>query len=417
MIFKQELIKIFRNPVIPLLFVFFIGINFLIINSRSYVKEELSILTDLVAQYGTHIDEEMKSQIEKDYVGMVAWVNDLAPDQNKLYEHPSQLLADISNSGVNPLSNEDFQQLQRYSVVEYYVHGVQEIDEVYEGLNFSELAQSLIDLYGLTGSAAEEFRDGYQKLENRTDELVSTGEHTNLFFMGKMYGMHSLFFKDIGRALIYELMILVVLITAFITNYEFEHRTSLIAYTTKRGRKLVLDKLVAAIGGTMVVMAGLIGITLSMFFFTYDYSVLWNVPISSYFNAEAKLPYISWWNVSFLEYLALFVLFTILIQLLFSGVSFFLSVLLKNTYLVFFVFVIFLGIGFIIPGYMPRDSILIFLMNFNPSVLILNPQEWLMGNGPFTMHPYYEVITIGGWGAAVGVLGGISIIHFKKESL
>ncbi|WP_421377872.1 hypothetical protein ACOJQI_11555 [Bacillus salacetis] len=417
MILKQELIKIIKNPVIPLLLLFFLVVNFLIVISHSYFKEEMSVLTDLVDVYGHEINEEMETRIHDDYEEIVSWVNEIAPNQKGTYNHPSELLTDISILKENPLNHEDYQQLLRFTTIEQYIRDIEEIDTVYKELNLSDYGKSLIDMYGLSGSAAEEVRIESQKLEERANELLDMGEHKHLFFNGKLYEMHSLLFKNIGRALIFELMIIVVLITAALTNYEFEHRTSQVVFATKRGRKLVFDKLGASILGSLIAMMILIAITLTTFFITYDYSGLWDVPISSYFNAEGKLPFITWWNLSFLEYLMLFAVLIILIQLLFSGISFLLSILMKNTYLVFFAFAILLGIGFLLPGYMPRDTRFLFLVNYNPSGLILNPHEWLMGNGPFTMGPYYELITLGLWSLVLVVLTVGSILRFKSKSL
>jgi hypothetical protein len=150
---------------------------------------------------------------------------------------------------------------------------------------------------------------------------------------------------------------------------------------------------------------------------TYDYSGLWDVPISAYFNAESFLPYITWWNLSFLEYVGCFVLMILVSQYLFMGVTFTLSVFMKNTYLVFFCFLILVGAGLLLPGTVSVSSNLVFYLYYNPFMLIMNPHEWLMGNGAFTIYKNYESVTIGVWTALLAILSAYSIRYFKRQQL
>ncbi|NBJ70700.1 MULTISPECIES: hypothetical protein [Clostridia] len=417
MIVKEELLKLIKMPIISIVILFFIALNIVIVMSNSYLKEELSVLSELVDTYGYEINENMMKSFGKDYQDKVSWINEIAPNEKEIYQHPSELLLDDSFQYENRLNHKDYQKLLKYSVIENYYVSAQEIDKKYDSIDLGGSAEYLISTYGFTGHAAEVIREQYQKLGLRLDELIDNGEHKNLFFIGKLYKMHSFLFRHIGMALIFELMILVVLITAAITNYEFEHRTTLVTYTTKRGRKLIIDKFLAAMITNGCIMFGLIGITLGFFFLTYDYSRFWNVPISNFFNTEMPLPYISWWNLSFIEYFIFFVLFIIMSQLLFMGISFILSIYIKNTYLVFFTFIILLGLGITIPGFVPLSSSLVFLLQCNPFAFILNPHEWLMGNGPFTIYRYYELATTVVWTFFLGAVGSYTVYRFYRQQL
>lgn len=61
-------------------------------------------------------------------------------------------------------------------------------------------------------------------------------------------------------------MILAIPITSQIVNLEFENKTQLLAYSSKRGRKLILDKLLASIVMCLGVTTVLIGATLAVYF-------------------------------------------------------------------------------------------------------------------------------------------------------
>lgn len=72
-----------------------------------------------------------------------------------------------------------------------------------------------------------------------------------------------------------------------------------------------------------ILVATIILITgLGLYFIVFDYSGLWSVPISSYYNRDYNFPYLSWWNMSFVQYLFFSVGLVYLITLLFNGIAF-----------------------------------------------------------------------------------------------
>ncbi|SFQ40128.1 ABC transporter permease subunit [Salibacterium halotolerans] len=417
MILKQELLKIVKTPVIPALLAFFMLINLIIIISDYHQKDEMKVLTNMVEKYGYHIDEEMLSSMEDDYKENVTWMNQVVQVNDKTYEHPSALLSNDSISLQERLNDQKLRKLQKFSVMEQYYRTSRQVDDIYQNIQVSKQAEKLINMYNLQGEAAETVRNGYQKVKERLAEIIDNGEHRNLFFKGTAYEKHSFLFGSIARALIFELMGLVVLITAFAVNFEFEQKTHLLTYTSRTGRNLVWHKAAAAAVSTLAVIAVLTGFTLLCYFLIYDYSGLWHVPISSYFNTELKFPYISWWNVSFIQYLGLFIVCLTLTQLLFMAISMILSIFIKNSYIVFLVFSIIFGIGLLVPTMMPLNQNVMFAVHFTPFSLILNPHTWFMGNGALTFFRYYEAATIGGWMVLLAILVSVSVRFFKKQPL
>ncbi|MFC4401962.1 hypothetical protein [Gracilibacillus xinjiangensis] len=418
MIIQQELLKIFRLPIVGILLLFFIIINSLFIWSNSYIKGELSLLTSLVDKYGTETNEEMLSQFGDDYEQISDWVSKVeGPNGKTGYKHPSELLEDDEIFLNPPMSEKDFDQLLEYNLIETYYRTAQDIDVIYENLDIENRAETIINLYGFKGEAAETIRAQFEQLEDRKVQLIENQEHKHLFFYGKIYEMHNLLFKDIGLILIFELIILVVLITGAVTNYEFEQKTALVTYTTKIGRKLVLHKFISAGIANTAAIFSLTGATLGIYFLVFTYDGLWNVPVSSYFNAITEFPYITWWNISFIEYVGLMVLLIYLVMLLFSGMTYILSIWLKNTYLVFFSFMVFLSLGIVLPGYVPLSTNWTYYVHQTPFFLILNPQEWFMGYSAFTISPYYEPITISSWAIFIFGLIYLSIRHFYRQAL
>ena len=127
-------------------------------------------------------------------------------------------------------------------------------------------------------------------------------------------------------------------------NYEFENKTPLVIYSTKRGRSIILDKLLVSIGSGIVATTFIVGITLTGYFSIFSYKGLWHVPISNYFNWETNFPFISWWNMSFAQYLISSIILVYICGILFTVITFILSIFIKNSYISFFTFGILFGL-------------------------------------------------------------------------
>jgi len=158
----------------------------------------------------------------------------------------------------------------------------QEADDIYSQINMVEKGEEEINMYDLNGKAAELIRHNYQVAQDRLEELMVAGEHRHFFFEGYEYKMHSFLFGSVLKALTFELTLLAVLLTGFLLSYEFDSKTYLVMYTTKCGRRLQFEKLKTALLATTLLSLVLIGLTLVTFFIVYDYSGLWNVPISRF---------------------------------------------------------------------------------------------------------------------------------------
>ena len=418
---KYEIKKILSSPIVIVLMAIFIAFNCLIISENSYCGKELKVLNKIVDKVGYKIDDEMLSNFSELYNEKLNKVNEISSKKyNKTYKSIGEFLDenqfDMGNKN-GKFSKEEKQFIKEAKVIESYYILIDKFQSAYEKIDIRKLAEYSIKSYNLSGKAAETARKQYGKFEHRFNELKNNGEYKNLFFIGETYKMHSFLFKDIFTKIIYEIMIIMVLATAYIINYEFDNKTHLIAYSSKRGRHLIKDKLFAAIAVSLIVTTIIIGITLGVYFIVFDYSSLLNVPISSCFNWEYGEPYMSWWNMSFINYLFFIIVIVYLCELIFTMIAFVISKPVKNSYMVFFIFAIILGIGIMLPSYMPSSSRLIFASTFTPFTLIFNPSLRFMESGPLTTFKYYEVITIGAWSAALVVLSTICIKKFKTQNI
>lgn len=416
--FKKAII----SPIILGLLAVFMVLNIFIISNNGYFRDELKALNKIVDKFGYKINDKMINEFDNYYNDQLNKMNEITSKKtSKTYESVLELFNDNEYSpqgykgGI--YNEEEKKFISELNTVEVYYQYLKSIDERYSTIDTASIAESVINSARLSGKAADTLRKEYKKLGNRFEKLKENGEHKNLFFLGKIYKMHSFLFKTLFKVIIFEVMILVVLITASLVNYEFENGTHNLAYSSKRGRKIIVDKLFVSIISSIIITTIIMGLTLLAYFILFDYSGLWNVPISTAFNWEENLPYISWWNMSFAQYLFSAIGVVYICELLFAGITFVISKIIKNSYIVFFIFVIIFGGSILIPGFMPTSSNAIFITGFTPFCLILNPFLWFMGNGSSTVFKYYEIITVGVWSILLIILCTLCIKRFKRESI
>lgn len=179
----------------------------------------------------------------------------------------------------------------------------------------------------------------------------------------------------------------------------------------------MIDKLVVSLYASAVVTSVILGSTLLVCFLTFDFSGLWDVPINSAFMSEANIFYLSWWDLSVVQYLICVIALIYICQLLFVTLIFILSSIIRNSYIVFILFAIIFGIGMLLPGYIPANSNLSLAAAFTPFTLIYAPFVWFMGTGLYTVFEFYEVVTAGIWILILAILSFFCLQRFYRQNI
>ena len=230
----KEFKKIVTSPIIIGLLVLFIVYNSIFIFQNSYFREELRVLTRLVDRFGYEIDDEMLEKYRLYYEEQLVSLNKITKEKtSKNYNSMAEFFADYKYGLEDIYDREELGLIMELGIMEAYYNTIEEIDEVYSSLDIMERAESEINKFQLIDKAAETVRNQYKAFSERFQQLVNNKEHKNLFFLGKVYRLHSILFKSLFKIIIFEIIILVVLITAYIVNYEFDNKTEAITYTTK----------------------------------------------------------------------------------------------------------------------------------------------------------------------------------------
>lgn len=407
----NECKKALTSPILIALFILFSAFNIFVIISSSDHKEELKMVNEIIDQYGKDITDNSMERFESDIQMDFAELSRMTGSEfTSVYE----FLDGLRFEDQEKYNDEQWEFFSRLQLKEMYLNTAKSIDESYGEIDIRKTAESEIKKYGLSGNAAETLMNEYDKFSERFDEMVNNGEHKQWFFAGKAYFMHSFLFKTVFLHIIIEALLLIVLSSALITTYEFENKTHLVAYSTKRGRKLMKNKLLASLAIATTIIVFLFAITLGTFFTVFDYSQVWNTSISSAFNWEYNFPYVAWWDLSVGTFLIGVIALVFIVLLLFVGLTFALSVAVKNSYITFFSIAALFIFMWLLPSFMPTSSILLFVFAYTLPTLLLAIGSSFMGSSGLIMFENFEWMTISCWTIITIAVCFMSYKRFKK---
>lgn len=414
-----ELKKVITSPVIIVLTVLFVFFNIMNIKSSSYIKDDIKAINKIIGDFGAEINEKTLSDMKLKSVINLEKINKISKEKfNKTFESISDFIEseeyNYSLYKNNIFNKEESQFFIEANALDFYSNVAVEIVEEYESINIKELKESQIKAFNIRGKTEKLIRENYKRLEKRFEEIKENKEHKNFFFAGKLFRTHKLLYNDIIKTCIFEIVILAVLISTYLINYEFDNKSSLLVYSTKRGRNNAKDKLLVCVFSSLVISIIILGITLLVYFITFDYSKVLNVPINSAFNWDYRLPYIGWFNITIIQNLGLSLLVILVCVPIFVCITFVISKMVKNSYIVFFVFYIVFGICIMIPSLVSTSSPMITKVGYDVFNLILSPDSFFMQRGPFNLNKYYELITLSVW-IVIAIIGSkLTMRRFKK---
>ena len=414
-----ELKKVITSPIILILTILFVFFNIMNIKTSSYIKNDINAINKIIGEFGSEINDKALDKMKSENISNLEKINLISKEKfNKTFESIADFIESDEYLSATyddkVFSKGENQFFIEANALDYYATVANDVIADYEDIDIKSIGEGTIEAYDIKGKAEDLVREEYKKLEDRFEEIKENKEHKNFFFFGKLFKTHKLLYKETIRTCIFEIVILVVLISTHLINYEFDNKTSLLVYSTKRGRNNVKDKILVSICSSLLVSMIILGITLLAYFITFDYSNVLNVPINSSFNWDYKLPYIGWFNITFIQHLGLSLLVILVCVPIFACITLIISKIVKNSYIVFFVFFILFGICIMIPSLVSTSSVLITKIGYDVFNLIISPDSFFMQRGPFNLNKYYEVITLSAW-IIITTLGSVAVINrFKK---
>ena len=401
-----EMKKALTSPMVLTLLALMLGWNVFLILSDSHDKKELTVATDIINTYGVTFNDESLKTMEQDILAKLAQLGITSTEE--FYE-------EMTYERYSTSSRAEQEQIDDVSILLSYYHYAQIVDERYEKINIEDVKQSFYITYKVPEWLKPYFDKQYANWEERLTEIMATNEHKHWFFLGN-YFKHSDLFRDTFRLISLEGLMLVTLITALIVNYEFEHRTQLVTYATKRGRKLLMNKIGASFMTSVLALIVLFTVTLGTYLSVYDYSAIWKSVVSSGFNWEYKLPYITWWEIPYWLYFMLAIAVIGGVLLLAVFVTIVISIFVKNSYYTWLICLIGFLAMFVVPSFFTSGGIM-WIMHYNLSLLLLNAHNYFNGGDSFTMEKYHEVWTLLLWTVIVSTSVSVAIRHFNRKDV
>lgn len=383
---KKEFLKLIKSPFIWFVFLAFFLLNTVIIYSyvgEKSIRQEMRKMYETILEYGVNLqDVSPKEQVQ------------------------------TKTATTNTEDKTDY--------MEFYQSYLETYGTMYDNLDMMDILKQKERMYDYhpTGAYGKFINENYEKLQKRVEEIKQSGEDDYGFYPGMVYNIHGFLYGKIGKKLLLEMTVLVILSILFLMDYERIHKTRNLVLVTRTGKQVMRTKaLMGLLGGllySLLLMAG----TYGYFFFHVSFIGLWKVPVASNLITEARgqltYPFITFWRLSEANYLLLTLLVFMGILLLAAGLSIAIQMLLQNSYLTFLVqCLLFMSLELF--AYWNTATFFdVVKAVCNPVVLWITCGAWFMENELSLSFAGNEFLCIGCSGILVMALISIGCFRYKK---
>lgn len=309
------------------------------------------------------------------------------------------------------------------AIVSYHDDGSKyeaEAVNIFEGLKTSEIAETYIWKYNITGNNAENIRNKYEKLQPVIDEKAANGDALSTYFGEQTHNRHSLLFETMFMAMIAESGLLALFVALLSVTYENLRGTEPIIYASKVGRRVLRTKLCASLTATAALTIVILGASLCLFFLKYDFSSVWNDNVSSMFNYavnEYGKPFITWRTFTVEGYLWATIGITLGLAVCFCLLGYAAGVFVRNGYGAFIVAASVVGVTFLAKPLFPIGSVSRGIWTLTPVWLWKNSGEWFTDGGADVIWANFESVGLFVSFAVLSIAAFISNKIFKKREL
>lgn len=272
--------------------------------------------------------------------------------------------------------------------------------------------------YEATGAYGDFIENNYKKLQMRVEEIKRTGEGEADFYPGLFYEVFGMLYGSIGKKLLLEMVVLMLLCVLMLMDYERVHKTRDVVLTTKTGKKVMKIKAAAGIICgllySMILMAG----TNLYFFSNVPLKRLWQVPVSSAVMAEKRnmmlYPFITFWKITFGQYFVLTIIVLLVVALLAGILGAGLQMILQNSYFAFLAMCL-IYMGCYLLAFCNNGTVLDLIgILLNPASLWITCGAWFMENDLTLSFAGNEFWCIGGSGLIAVLVVWLGKIRYKR---
>lgn len=294
----------------------------------------------------------------------------------------------------------------------------QGLGDYYQSVDMEKMSQVL-----LTFSYTEKDSFLWNQLNHKFQSLghqVSQIESVSLWAGSQSQLLFDLLYDQLFPSILLQICILSVIIMMFLTDYEEMQKTHLLVYSSRSGRKIQAKKLLCGCFIALLFYSLLSLLTFTAFFLKFDLSGVLLASMDSPFLTITmnlvSFPFITWNTLTFLDYFFATYLLCGTIILIYTGISWCISLIFRNMYFSFGLFSLCLFVEWQLylqfvyqPFFLGK-----YLMGGNPLVLAHKIPLWFTYMGYLSLIPLEET-----WGIlsnfSITLLLTLGCYHFFKR--
>jgi hypothetical protein len=335
---------------------------------------------------------------------------------------------------TNYVLNEDFynklSQIQVSEMETDYLEQLKadtyQVEDVFDKYEINDVGERYIAAADVPEKFAEVIRNKYSDLQEVVNKKAESNEAMTLYFGAATHDMHQLLFKNLTGWLIVEGVLISTLLVLLSLGYENSNKTEGIVYSTRTGRNILKAKFTSSISAGAGAYLLLAMITFAVYFTINDYSGILRSSVSSIFNYRYDIiagvrPFVTWYSHSIFTYFLATIAMSIGLIFSFSLMAFVIGIMIRNSYLSFFIFLI-INAGMVaLPFMIPKTTLISHYIRYysmiSPVWLWLKHSLWFTDGDIDTLWKYFETM---GLSISILVLTALSILtaaRFKRRDI
>lgn len=367
---REELRKLFRGRLTCGLILLSVIINTYLLFMQKDKTETLRLIDDFCIEHGSSVSDEKM-----------------------------EVLAELWNkTDTNDITWEEFQ------------NNVESVAGYFQFVQSGDMAGAYCTSRHLSGKAAEYVRAQFHRLDGAIREAA--GQELAFF---PPYRMH--IFDFISTYLLYavnwEGIVIAVIVTLYCVDFERSSHTISTVYSTRKGKKVIRDKLFASVVGSMICFLIISAITFLLAGCVFPMKTIVNTEVSNPLVNLKGAPCVAMEPMTIGKYILLSLGISCRLAVIYSLGSFCLGLRAGNGYYAFGIFVMLLGGMKVISAAAPTSACIFFWTQYNPLDMALKAGTWLLyGAGNFSP-PGYEGATAALWliACAAGCIFGLRSVE------
>lgn len=214
--------------------------------------------------------------------------------------------------------------------------GAQDTLEAYDAM---ETAALIVSNFRMDGWTAAAIRHKYQKQEQQIRKLADLDASMDVGAAGMTKTIFDALFGKLCRAVLTEGLLFAVFVALFCSGSEQFERTWQLVYTSRRGRSVQREKLLAGLLYAISMYAMLALASCAVFAGSWHLGGIWETHMSTQFyevySMGIRLPFVPWTDFTMSGYLAAVLLLGMVLVVIFYLPGYLAGLLAQNSYIGF----------------------------------------------------------------------------------